>query len=156
MTNSSTTAGQPAMTTREKVEQSLKRRRAAEARFRAYGMASVLFGLLCLIVLFTDIISKGASAFTQTRLQTAIVLDADYLNLSPESSADDIRFANFEGLIKKHFAKTLKPKGRKGKRELFKLISPGAAWQLQDLVIANPELIGTEVNVNLLMDDDVD
>jgi len=156
MTDSTNAAGQPALTTREKVEQSLKRRRASEARFRAYGMASVLFGLLCLVVLFTDIISKGASAFTQTRLQTNIVLDADYLNLSTDSSADDIRFANFEGLIKKHFAKTLKPKGRKAKRELFKLISPGAAWQLQDLVIANPQLIGTEVTIDLLMDDDVD
>lgn len=156
MTDSTNMAGQPALTTREKVELSLKRRRASEARFRAYGMASVLFGLLCLVVLFSDIISKGASAFTQTRLQTNMVLDADYLNLTAASSADDIRFANFEGLIKKHFAKTLKPKGRKAKRELFKLISPGAAWQLQDLVIANPELVDTEVSISLLMDDDVD
>lgn len=144
------------LTTREKVEKSLARRRAAETRFRLYGMASVFFGMLCLVVLFTDIASKGASVFQQTSLTTEILLDSDYLNLSKDSHADDIRFANFEGLIKRHFAKSLQPKGRKTKRELFKLISPGAAWQLQDLLLANPTLINTTISIELLMDDDVD
>ncbi len=146
----------PILTTRQKVEKSLARRRAAETRFRLYGMASVFFGMLCLVVLFTDIASKGASVFQQTSLNTEILLDSDYLGLSKSSSAEDIRFANFEGLIKRHFAKSLKPKGRKAKRELFKLISPGAAWQLQDLLLANPSLINTTISIELLMDDDVD
>ena len=144
------------LTTRQKVEKSLARRRAAETRFRLYGMASVFFGMLCLVVLFTDIASKGASVFQQTSLATEILLDSDYLDLTKDSSADEIRFANFEGLIKRHFAKSLKPKGRKAKRELFKLISPGAAWQLQDLLLANPTLINTTISIELLMDDDVD
>jgi len=146
----------PILTTRQKVEKSLARRRAAETRFRLYGMASVFFGMLCLVVLFTDIASKGASVFQQTSLNTEILLDSDYLGLSKSSSAEDIRFANFEGLIKRHFAKSLKPKGRKAKRELFKLISPGAAWQLQGLLLANPTLINTTISIELLMDDDVD
>ena len=87
------------LTTREKVELSLGRRRAAETRFRLYGMASVFFGMLCLVVLFTDIASKGTGAFKQTSLTTEIVLDSDYLNLNKESTIDEIRFANFDGLI---------------------------------------------------------
>ena len=161
MTNSktpteTTTMTTTNLTTREKVELSLARRRAAETRFRLYGMASVFFGMLCLVVLFTDIASKGTSAFKQTSLTTEILLDSSYLSLNKDSSADDIRFANFEGLIKRHFAKSLKPKGRKAKRELFKLISPGAAWQLQKLLLANPAAIDTKINIELLMDDDVD
>lgn len=156
MTDSATTTAGTPMSTREKVEQSLKRRRAAERRFRAYGMASVMFGMLCLVVLFTDIISKGKTAFVQTTLTTSIKLDSDYLGLTPQSEEQDIRLANFEGLIKKHFAKELRPEGRKGKRELFKLISPGAAWQLQEMVLENPSLLGKEVTLNMLMDDDVD
>lgn len=144
------------LTTRQKVEKSLARRRAAETRFRLYGMASVFFGMLCLVVLFTDIASKGTSVFKQTSLNTDIYLDSDYLNLNKESSSEEIQFANFEGLIKRHFAKSLKPKGRKAKRELFKLISPGAAWQIQELLLANPALVNTTVNIELLMDDDVD
>ena len=92
------------LTTREKVEKSLARRRAAETRFRFYGMASVFFGMLCLVVLFTDIASKGTSAFKQTSLTTEILLDSGYLGLTKESSAEEIRFANFEG-----FFSALKP-----------------------------------------------
>jgi phosphate transport system permease protein len=154
--SSETTMITKALTTREKVEKGLARRRAAETRFRLYGMASVLFGMLCLVVLFTDIASKGTSAFRQTSLTTEILLDSSYLNLNKDSTIEEIRFANFEGLIKRHFAKSLKPKSRNDKRALFKLISPGAAWQLQELLLANPAAIDTTINIELLMDDDVD
>ena len=105
------------LTTHEKVLNSLAKRRAAETRFRLFGLASVFFGLLCLVALFTDITSKGVSAFTQTSLKTEIFLDDGYLNLSKNSSVDDVRFANFDGLIKRHFDKSLQPKTRKDKRE---------------------------------------
>jgi phosphate transport system permease protein len=154
--SSDTTMTTKTLTTREKVEKSLGRRRAAETRFRFYGMASVFFGMLCLVVLFTDIASKGSSVFQQTSLTTEILLDSNYLDLNKDSTIEEIRFANFEGLIKRHFAKNLKPKSRSEKRELFRLISPGAAWQLQELLLANPAAIDTTINIELLMDDDVD
>ncbi|MAD44658.1 MAG: phosphate ABC transporter, permease protein PstA [Oceanospirillaceae bacterium] len=144
------------MTTREKVEHSMKRRRAAESRFRLYGMASVLFGLLCLVVLFGDILSKGGSAFTQTFIETEIQLDGDYLGLDASSSDQDVRNANFSGLVKKHFRAMVNPDGRKERRQLYSLISAGAAWQLQSEVIADRSLIGSSLRIDLLADDDVD
>ena len=134
----------------------LARRRAKETRFRFYGMASVFFGMLCLVLLFTDIASKGTSAFKQTSLTTDIVLDSSYLNLTKDSSIDEVRFANFDGLIKRHFDKEVNPNGRSAKRALFKLISPGAAWQLQEHLLANPDALNTSITIELLMDDDVD
>jgi len=154
--SSGTTMTTTTLTTREKVEKSLARRRAAETRFRLYGMASVFFGMLCLVVLFTDIASKGVSVFQQTSLTTDILLDSRYLNLNKGSKVEEVRFANFEGLIKRHFAKSLQPKSRSEKRELFKLISSGAAWQLQELLLANPDALDTTISIELLMDDDVD
>jgi len=144
------------MTTRQKVEASMKRRRAAESRFRMYGMASVGFGLLCLIVLFGDIFSKGTSAFTQTVLTTEIVLDANELDITPASSEQELRNADYEGLIKDHFKTTFKPSGRKERRDLYKLVSVGAAWQLQAIVLDDPSLIGKTITVDLIVDDDVD
>lgn len=144
------------LTTREKVEKSLARRRAKETRFRLYGMASVFFGMLCLVLLFTDIASKGTSAFKQTSLTTDIVLDSSYLNLTKDSTVNEVRFANFDGLIKRHFDKEVNPSGRSAKRALFKLISPGAAWQLQEHLLENPEALNTSITIELLMDDDVD
>lgn len=144
------------LTTREKVEKSLARRRAKETRFRLYGMASVFFGMLCLVLLFTDIASKGTSALKQTSLTTDIVLDSSYLNLTKDSTVNEVRFANFDGLIKRHFDKEVNPSGRSAKRALFKLISPGAAWQLQEHLLENPEALNTSITIELLMDDDVD
>lgn len=134
----------------------MKGRRAAEKRFRVYGLISVLFGLLCLVVLFGDILSKGLSAFSQTVIRTDIVLDADYLGLDKNASADDIRGANFEGLIKKHFKETVQPNGRKERRQLYGMISAGAAWQLVEAVQADPSLIGKTLTIDLIADDDVD
>jgi phosphate transport system permease protein len=141
--SSDTTMTAKTLTTREKVEKSLGRRHAAETRFRLYGMASVFFGMLCLVLLFTDIASKGTSAFRQTSLTTEILLDSNYLNINKDSKVEDIRFANFSGLIRRHLDQSLQPQGRQAKRELFKLISAGAAWQLQDLILANPAVIDT-------------
>ena len=45
--------------TTEQVRKTLAARYRAEKRFRAFGMVSVMFGLLAVAVLFTDIISKG-------------------------------------------------------------------------------------------------
>jgi phosphate transport system permease protein len=154
--SSDTTMTAKTLTTREKVENSLGRRHAAETRFRLYGMASVFFGMLCLVLLFTDIASKGTSAFRQTSLTTEILLDSNYLNINKDSKVEDIRFANFSGLIRRHLDQSLQPQGRQAKRELFKLISAGAAWQLQDLILANPAVIDTTISIELLMDDDVD
>ncbi|UTW48604.1 phosphate ABC transporter permease PstA [Bacterioplanoides sp. SCSIO 12839] len=150
MTNSSN------LTTREKVEKSMAKRRAAETRFRVYGMASILFGLLCLVVLFGDILSKGTSAFSQTVVEQTVLLDADYLGLTAQSSEKEIRAANFEGLIKRHLKKTYEPKGRKNRRALYGMVSAGASWQLIEAVQANPELLGKELSIALLADDAVD
>ncbi|MAK91871.1 MAG: phosphate ABC transporter, permease protein PstA [Oceanospirillaceae bacterium] len=144
------------ITTREKVEHSMKRRRAAESRFRVYGMASVLFGLLCLVVLFGNILSKGTSAFTQTFVTTEILLDGDTLGLTSKSDDDEIRRANFDGLIKNHLKATMQPDGRKERRQLYSLISSGASWQLMEEVQADPSLIGKTISIDLLADDDVD
>lgn len=144
------------LTTHEKVVKSLARRHAAEKRFHFYGMASVFFGMLCLVVLFTDILNKGVSAFTQTSLTTEIYIDSDYLELNKNSSVDEMRFANFDGLIKRHFSKMTKPEGRAETRQLFKLISPGASWQIQDIISDDPSKLNTTITVELLMDDDVD
>lgn len=144
------------MTTREKVEKSMKRRRAAEQRFRMYGVASVLFGLLCLVVLFGDILSKGTSAFSQTVIETSITLDADYLGLDKNADDQQVRLANFEGLIKQHFKDMVQPDGRKERRQLYSLVSAGASWQLQNMVLHDRSLLGQTIEVALIADDDVD
>ena len=145
-----------AMSTRAKVEKSMKKRRAAESRFRTYGLLSVLFGVLCLVVLFGNIFSKGFSAFSQTVLTTTIHLDTDYLGVTATSDPQELRNADYEGLIKQYLKDTYEPSGRRERRDLYGMVSVGAAWQLQDMVLENPSLLGQTIHINMTMDDDVD
>tara|TARA_R110002167_G_scaffold61034_6_gene172087 strand:+ start:6513 stop:7787 length:1275 start_codon:yes stop_codon:yes gene_type:complete len=144
------------VTTRARVEQSMTRRRRAEVRFRLYGMLSIGFGLLCLVVLFGNIILKGGSAFEQTVLQSEVYLDGDYLGLTPQSSVEARRNADYEGLIKQYLKESIPVSGRNERRALYSLVSVGAHWQLQKAVLDNPDLIDTTLNIELIVDDDVD
>ncbi|MDH3915143.1 MAG: DUF3333 domain-containing protein, partial [Chromatiales bacterium] len=49
----------------DRVQASLRRRYRAEKRFRAYGLISVVVGILFLFVLMASILAKGYPAFRQ-------------------------------------------------------------------------------------------
>lgn len=144
------------LTSREKVERGMRRRRNAESRFRWYGRLSIAFGILCLLVLFGDIFSKGGSAFQQTVLKVDLHLDKDYLELTRHSELEALLNANYEGLIKQQLKAEMQPKKRKDRRKLYSLVSAGAHWQIQQAVVANPDLLGDTLEIELIMDDDVD
>ena len=63
-----------------------KARGAAEARFRAYGIAAILIGLGFLVILLVTIVQKGVPAFTQTYVTLSIELRED--SLDPDGNRD--------------------------------------------------------------------
>ena len=139
------------------VNKNLAKRYRAEKRFRYYGLASIAFGLLCLLVLFTDIIGKGHSAFLQTEVVLEVYFDADYLGIEDASNSAQLAGANFDGLVKKTLRERFpEVKNRREKRELYGLVSSGSGYQLQQLLSQKPELLGTTQKVWLLADDDID
>ena len=71
--------------TTAKVRKSLARRYRQEKRFQAYGILSIGVGLLALLILFTDIIGKGHSAFFEHYIQLEISLDRDVLGVDDAS-----------------------------------------------------------------------
>ncbi len=142
---------------RELIEQSLKKRYRAEKRFRVYGMLGIGFGLMCIVVLFTDIISKGHGAFRQTYVQLTVNYDAEILGINDVTDSKQLALADFEGLVKSSL-RTRFPdaSGRREKRDLYGLVSSGAQYQLRDRLAANPELLGQSETRWFLADDDVD
>jgi len=139
------------------VEAGLKKRYAKEKRFRFFGLVSILISFLFLIVLLTDIISKGLPAFEQSYIKISVTLDTDALGITANSTPDELYSANYSTVIKN----ALKEKfpgvtGRKQKRELNNLISKSAAYELRDAVIENPTLLGTTNDYWFLAKDDVD
>ena len=55
-------------------EERLKKRHKAEKRFRFYGLASIFFALLFVLILVNNIFSKGSSAFMKTAITVMIVI----------------------------------------------------------------------------------
>ncbi|NND00278.1 MAG: phosphate ABC transporter permease PstA [Gammaproteobacteria bacterium] len=135
----------------------LKKRHAAERRFRWYGRLAVSFGIACLVVLFTDIISKGIGAFTQTYISIEIDFNEELLALDAGSTEKEIKAAGFS----RFFKQTLQSKfpeitDRKSKRELYAIFTSDAPLLLRNMVLADPTILGTTRTINLIADDDTD
>jgi len=141
----------------ETIQRSLSKRYRAEKRFRAYGMMAIAFGLLCVALLFVDIIGKGHKAFLETSIQVDVTYDAEVLGITDLQNKQQVALADFQGLVKKALQKRFpEVSKRKEKRELFSLISSGAGYELRERLLRRPELMGQTETLWLIADDDVD
>ena len=141
----------------ERVQNSLAKRYRAEKRFKFYGYAAITFGLLCVALLFTDIISKGYKAFGQTYIQLEVTYDASTLGITDVNDSQQIMLADFHGVVKTALKnRFIDVSGRKDKRDLYGLISNGAGYTLRDRLVANPELLDQTETLWLVADDDID
>ena len=117
----------------EQSQSSLSIRYRAEKRFQMYGYAAIAFGLLCVVILFTDIISKGYKAFGQTYIQIVVTYDASILGITDVNDSQQLALADFHGIVKKALKnRFVDVSGRKDKRDLYGLISNGAGYTLRD------------------------
>jgi len=143
--------------TTELIRKSLAKRYRAEKRFRLYGVMAVLFGVLCVATLFVDIIGKGHGAFRQTYIQLDVNYDADILGVSDTNDSQQVALADFGGLVKKSLRTTFTDvSGRREKRELYKIVSNSAEYDLADRLKASPDLLGQSEKLWVLADDDID
>ncbi len=133
------------------VNQSLRKRYASERRFKKLGIAAIITSMLFLALLFFTIISNGYTAFWQTFIKIDVFFDPELL------PSDALDTADYPGLAKKSLRGMFpEVKGRMEKRMLYKLVSSGASYQLRDMVLQNPQLVGQTLAVWVPADDDVD
>ena len=138
------------------MQRTLKRRYAAERRFRIYGILSIAVALLFMLFLFTAIIGKGHKAFVQAEVRLSVHLDASEFPSSPDDTQGYMS-ANYTGMIKQSLRNSFPDVTSRGdKRALYQLVSPGAGYTLRDLVLEKRGLVGTDVELWLPADDDVD
>ena len=145
------------------LDQRTSRRNAAEARFRAYGIAAIAVGLVFLVVLISSIFFKGIGAFQQTFITLDVELLESKLDKSGERDIEKIKKVTTFGynpLIENALKAAMEEAGvenpfAKGK-DLRKMLSSGAAADLRRFVIANPDRIGDTVQFRLLASSRVD
>lgn len=141
------------------VRSSLKKRYAKEKRFKAYGIFSIGLSLLFLSFLLFDITHKATPAFTQTYINLDIDFSHKNLRLEekPSYSEKELFNASYRKLTSKALYQLFpEVKDRREKKTLRKMVSSGAQYDLRDLVMANPNYIGTKQSIWILADDDVD
>ena len=132
----------------EAIKASLKKRYARERRFQWYGRLAVLTGFVFLFILLFDIISKGYPAFTQQFIKVSVNLDLEQLDLPPNATQEQLFSANYLGVIKASLREMFPDvSGRQDKRQLYRLLSVGAEYNLRDRVIENPKLLGHTTDI---------
>jgi phosphate transport system permease protein len=135
----------------------LRRRYAADRRFRRVGLAAVLFGVTALGFLLFTILSNGLTAFRQTELRLDIVFNRDIIAPDGKTDSRAIRAADWARLVRESLqAKFPDARDRRGSRLVEALVSPGAQGQLMDMVLADPSLIGQTRTVWVLAASDID
>ncbi len=136
----------------------LKKRRRAERRFRAYGIAAIGFCFLAVAVLFTSIISKGYTAFKQTHITVPVNFDASIIDPDGTKNADTLMGADYQQLVKKSLVDKLgiKTEDKPARKRAMDLLSHSADTELRDLVVADPKIIRTTRDVSFTASDNVD
>ena len=135
----------------------LRRRHAAERRFRAYGVVAIALSIACLLLLFTTIVSNAYTALVQTHILLKVDFDAERIDPHGTGDPEVILAGDFGGVVKSTLRERFPDvKGRRDRRSLYAIVSPGAAFDLQNLAVSNPELVGTSREIWLVAGDDVD
>ena len=132
---------------REIVEAGLARRRRREKLFRATGLVATAAGVIFLGVFFATLIVQGSSAFVQTFIELDVEMSEDLL--APDGELD-LQYADFDGLVRNALrAEFPDVSGRSERRELYRLVSVGAGYQLREMLQADPSLVGSTVTVSV-------
>ncbi len=141
----------------ESVAASLKKRYAAERRFRLYGLLAIVFAGLSLAILLFTVITTGIPAFTQTMIRLPVTIYPQLVDPDGTRDPETLSRADYQKVIRDALDDLFPDvTGRGQRRELFAMLSPGGAYVLRDEVMANPGLIGARIEMLVPLSDDFD
>jgi len=141
----------------ELVNRTLAKRYAAEKRFRALGVASVMVGLVALFFMLWSICSDGMGAFQQTFIGLDLELDQSQLEITNPENEREWQAANYSGVIKAALRERFPDMTtRAEKKRIYRLVSSGADYQLREYLQENRDLLNQTVRLWLPADDDID
>ena len=145
------------ITAKTKADARLRRRRAAERRFRMWGIIAMSTALIVLAILFISIVAKGYTAFVQSEIALDIFFDPAVID--PERTADLqwLSRADYASLVRiALMAKFPDVAGRRTVRKLIGIVSFGSGFELRAMVLEDATMIGATRRVWLPAADHVD
>jgi phosphate transport system permease protein len=147
-------------TTTAKRDIGISKRRAAETRFRIYGVTAIILGLLFLVMLLISIVSKGYTAFFQTMITVPVEFSEKVIDPGNERATNPkvLVTANYPALARQAVATAagIAADDKAGLRNVKDIVSDSVRVQLRDLVSADPTIIGKTVPVTFLAAANID
>lgn len=135
----------------------LKRRRWAELRLKAYGIAAIGIAGFALVALLSSVVMQASKALTEHYITAEVTLDPQLLGISEGATGNEILRADFDGLTTQVMRDAFpSATGRTERRALGNLISGGAPFELADKITAEPELLGQTITYDFLASDVTD
>ena len=141
----------------------MRRRKAAETRFKAYGIAAIMISLATLAIMLWTIFSDGLSAFQQARLDFPVTLTAEKLDPKGNRTLAEmqkITTLGYAKVIEASFAAELASQAIATEGldadAISALISKEAPGELRAMVLADPMLLGTTIDVSVLANGRID
>ncbi len=132
----------------DKLRAGLKKRYAREKRFRLYGLGAIVVSLSFLAFLLITITSNALPALKQTYVLLDIDLDPSTLGTKENPDRAMLLKANYNGAIKKALRDTFPDvKKRKEKKVLYKLVSNGAQYVVQQELIDDTTKMGQSLSL---------
>ena len=141
----------------KRIEYSLKKRKRQESRFKIYGLLGITTAVTFLCIILSSIFMEGKKAFLSTYIKLEVYFDPDIIYTDNDQKEEDIKFANFQKIIKNSLNSFFPEISDKGElRKLSDFISSSEEENLMRLVLENKQLIGQKVTLWLLASSKID
>lgn len=135
----------------------VKRRYAAERRFKRFGLGSLLATVAFLVLLLSNIFWKAIPAFSEHVAVLDVMLDPSVLDPDNKGGGEAISSADYSSLVRVALANAIPGvEGRGAKKQLASVLSSGASNDLRAQVLADPSLIGKTIAFPLLLSANAD
>ena len=134
-----------------------RKRYRAERNFRLLGLASVLAAGAILLLLLGTIVANGIGAFRQHYVSLDVHFDAAVIDPAGNRVPAEMADANYNKLVVNILkARFTDVKTRGDRRKVKNIVTPNVPFILRDMVLANPDLVGTTQRIWFKMSDDMD
>ena len=135
----------------------MKKRNAAETRFKAYGIAAIGFSLATLAFMLFTIFHDGVSSFFQAKLNFPLELTAETLDPKGNRLREEmtgVTTVGYSKVLVRSFVAELARQGividGQAQKDVDSMISKEAAGSLRAMVLANPQMVGTTIDASVL------
>ena len=141
----------------DKTAKQVKKRYRRERRLKLMGLLAIGVALGVLLLLLVNVISRGHMAFLKTEVAINITIEQKLFGEDDQITAQTISKAKYGRILRTALFETFPEVTEKpDRRALLKLISKSARFELRDMLLDDPALIGTTIKIWLTAASDVD